>query len=259
MFRTILMLTCVSLCLWQTVAGQAWLPDPSQVRAGLPAKQYAEYRAYIDPTIATHDTVRMLQQTRAFIGMHPDYELSLLLFRNLLQAGPVTRAEERFATFPAGLQGSDLGKEVAALIARQTIQPGQTAQDFTAQTPDGHSIHLSDLRGKYVLVDFWASWCHPCRMENPNLLQAWQHYKDRGLQIVSFSMDENKDAWLKAVKEDQLPWTQVSDGHGFKSDIARTWQILYIPRNFLLDPSGNIVAIDLRGGILENTLIKIFQ
>jgi thiol-disulfide isomerase/thioredoxin len=106
---------------------------------------------------------------------------------------------------------------------------------------------LASLRGKYVLVDFWASWCVPCRAENPHLLQAYEKLKDSRFDIVSISLDDKREWWLKAVEGDKLPWQQVSDLKGFKTEIALRFGITAIPQNFLLNPEGKIIAKDLRG------------
>ena len=119
--------------------------------------------------------------------------------------------------------------------------------DFTQPDADGKEFKLSSLRGKYVLVDFWASWCVPCRAENPHLLKAYKELKDKGFEIVGVSLDETKAAWQNAVKHDGMPWIQVSDLKGFKTDIAVQYGITAIPQNFLINPEGVIVAKNLRG------------
>lgn len=119
--------------------------------------------------------------------------------------------------------------------------------DFTQTDDKGNEFKLSSLRGKYVLVDFWASWCGPCRAENPHLLKAYQELKNKNFEVVGVSLDETKAAWLNAVKQDGMPWIQVSDLKGFKSDLAVKYGISAIPQNFLINPEGVIVAKDLRG------------
>jgi peroxiredoxin len=135
------------------------------------------------------------------------------------------------------------------------------AMDFMQNDTTGKAVKLSDFRGQYVLVDFWASWCKPCRAENPNLLAAYKKFKDKNFTILGVSLDEERSrrAWLGAVQKDSLPWTQVSDLQGFKSKAAEMYGVTAIPSNFLIDPSGKIIARNLRGEELEKKLETLFS
>ncbi|MGO4290481.1 peroxiredoxin family protein [Chitinophaga sp. RAB17] len=145
----------------------------------------------------------------------------------------------------------------AEAIARKT-GIGATAMDFTQNNTAGKAVKLSDYRGKYVLLDFWASWCGPCRAENPNVLDNYEKYHSKGLEILGVSLDDKKDAWLKAIKDDGLEWAHVSDLKGWKNDVAKEYNIRAVPSNFLIDKEGKIVAVDLRGEELSQKLQEIF-
>src|SRR5690606_31430035 len=118
-------------------------------------------------------------------------------------------------------------------------------------------VKLSDHKGKYLLVDFWASWCGPCRRENPNLVKAWQKYKDKGFDVFGVSLDRKKENWVKAIKDDQLTWTQVSDLKFWNSEAAKLYGVRAIPSNVLLSPDGTIIAKNLTGEALHSKLEQL--
>ena len=136
---------------------------------------------------------------------------------------------------------------------------GKPAPDLSLEDADGKAIPISSFKGKYLLVDFWASWCGPCRMENPNVLKAYSAYKDKNFTILGVSLDKDKGAWQKAIKEDKLAWTQVSDLKYWNSQAVEVFQFQGIPFNVLIDPQGKIIAQELRGNDLENKLKEVLQ
>lgn len=136
---------------------------------------------------------------------------------------------------------------------------GSQAIDFTQKDVDGKPVSLASFRGKYVLVDFWASWCKPCRMENPNVVTAYQSYKDKNFTVLGVSLDQSKPNWLAAIKADNLTWTHVSDLQYWNNAVAQLYGIQSIPANLLIDPNGKIIARDIRGEELQNKLKEILK
>ena len=164
------------------------------------------------------------------------------------------------AKFDAALNGTEYVKQMESMIARmEKIQVGSMAPDFTLPDVDGNPVSLSSFRGKYVLVDFWAAWCPDCRKENPNIVAAWEKYKDKNFAVLGVSLDRNRDQWLAAIEKDKLAWTQVSDLKFWDSDAAVLYCIRWIPMSFLIDPEGKIVAIGLEGEELHNKLEELLK
>ena len=140
----------------------------------------------------------------------------------------------------------------------RTVAIGMIAPEISLPNVDGEIVNLSDLRGRYVLVDFWAEWCKPCRMENPNVVRMYNKYRDKGFEVFGVSLDRTREKWLQAIKDDGLIWTQVSDLKYFNSEAARTYSVSAIPFAVLLDREGRIIAKNLRGKNLEAKLEEIF-
>ena len=141
-----------------------------------------------------------------------------------------------------------------------TLNIGTTAFEIVEKNPKGELIKLSSFKGKYVLLDFWASWCKPCRQENPNLVKAYKKYQSKGFEIFQVSLDKDKNAWENAIEKDKLNnWVHVSDLKFWDAKAARLYKISKIPTNYLLDKEGKVIAIDLRGKALEDKLAEIFK
>ena len=151
---------------------------------------------------------------------------------------------------------------VADLITKvdgaKNLAVGAEAPEISMENPDGEIITLSSLKGKYVLIDFWAAWCKPCRAENPNVVRMYSEYGGDQFEILGVSLDRNREAWLKAIDQDGLPWLHVSDLQYFNNAGARTYQISAIPATYLIGPDGKIIAKGLRGASLEAKLKEIF-
>lgn len=141
----------------------------------------------------------------------------------------------------------------------EAVGIGTIAPEIKLPTPNGDTLALSSFRGKYVLLDFWASWCRPCRIENPHLVKAYEKYQDKGFEIFQVSLDKKRDSWVKAIEKDQLYWPQVSDLKYWHSEPAKLYKVQAIPANFLIDKNGRIVAKNLRGDALDAKLSEIFN
>ena len=170
--------------------------------------------------------------------------------------------EPLFLALPEQLRASPAGKDMAEkLETAKKTGIGKMAMDFTQNDTLGNPVSLSSFRGKYVLIDFWASWCGPCRQENPNVVKAFNAYNSKGFTVLGVSLDQPtaKDKWMKAIHDDKLTWTQVSDLKYWKNDVAVQYGIQAIPQNYLIDPQGKIVGKNLRGEALNKKLAEIFK
>lgn len=164
-----------------------------------------------------------------------------------------------FARFPEPLKGTKEGSVIKTYIDNKTINIGDQFVDIEGNDRDGNARKLSDLKGKYVLLDFWASWCGPCRQENPHLVKVYKSFKDKGFEIYGFSIDANRSAWLKAVEKDSLLWTNVQDANGSHSTMAAFYNVRAIPASFLINPQGVVIAKNVRGDDLERILNEEFK
>ena len=203
-----------------------------------------------------------------FIKKHSDYAVSALLFEQLYTNKAIEdeKASELYELLSDYAKNTRAAKDVKKLLdINKATAVGSIAPEFSAPDKDGNMIALKDVRGKVTLVDFWAGWCRPCRMENPNVLSVYRKYHDKGLEIIGISLDgapnqpNAKEAWLKAVEEDSLPWTQVSNLKYFEDPVAKQYNIQSIPSSFILDADGKIVAKNLRGAELEVKIAELLD
>ncbi|MDB5198262.1 MAG: hypothetical protein JWO92_225 [Chitinophagaceae bacterium] len=196
-----------------------------------------------------------------FVKRYPSSYVSPLAIIRLYQATQNgVKAEELYKLIPAQIQFSSLGNYVNQLIAESKINPiGSFVSEFTQADTAGLPINISAFRGKYVLLDFWASWCRPCRQENPNVVAAFDKFKNKNFTILGVSLDQNKKAWIDAIKMDGLNWSHVSDLKGWSNQVAAIFKVTSIPQNLLLDPEGKIIAKNLRGAVLESRLNALLK
>ncbi|MFB9862034.1 redoxin domain-containing protein [Rufibacter immobilis] len=182
-------------------------------------------------------------------------------------AGNILNLEEHFpfvdsmsVAFKQALPNSKYTKALDARLGQlRSTALGSAAPDIKLPSPQGPEISLASLRGKYVLIDFWASWCGPCRQENPNVVRMYNKYKDKGFEIFGVSLDQDRAKWLKAIENDKLTWPHVSDLKGWESSAATLYGVTAIPQTVLLDKEGKIIAKNLRGAALEEKLASLLQ
>ena len=159
-----------------------------------------------------------------------------------------------------GLKNTEEGRSFAEKLAvAQQTAVGKPLIDLHLPNQHGQQMPVSALKGQVVLIEFWASWCAPCRAEAPTLKRAYEQFHPKGFEIYAVSLDDKKEAWLKAIVEDDLPWPQVSDLKGFNSEAAKSYQIRAIPQNILVDEQGTIIAKNLRGISLLDTLADYYK
>lgn len=216
-------------------------------------KKEAVMQQYRDAITNLNNTVGQ------FIASKPSSYVSIFLLTVTRQVNEdISELEKRFNTLSPLLKASTSGKELETYITYAKVGAiGSDAIEFTQNDVNGKPVSLSDYRGKYVLVDFWASWCKPCRIENPNVVKTYNKFRDKNFTVLGVSLDQQKEPWLRAIDMDKLTWTHVSDLQFWNNAVAQLYHVQSIPQNFLIDPAGKIVAKDLRGEDLEKKLCEL--
>lgn len=197
----------------------------------------------------------------SLITKYPDSPVAAFyLYRYFTYQLPLEDLKATRAKISPALANNPYVKDLDGIIQQlENVQVGKVAPEFSLPDTAGVSVSLSDFRGKYVLLDFWASWCPPCRKENPNLVNAYQQNKDKDFTILAISLDQDKDKWMKAIHDDNLTWTHVSDLKFWDSEIPALYGVRGIPANVLLDPNGVIIAKNIKGEALHEKLKEVLK
>ena len=232
--------------------------------------QYVNYLESIKPYTnrlapdAVYDSVSVTAFEKAcedFVKNNPTSYVSPIALIQLMQASKnVAKTEKLYKTMSDGVKDSDFGQYLNQQIGEAKINPiGSVITEFSQDDTSGKSISISSFKGKYVLVDFWASWCKPCRAENPNIVAVYSKYSPKNFTVLGVSLDQAKPAWLNAIKMDGLTWTHLSDLKGWGNEVAALFHVTSIPQNFLIDPQGKIIAKNLRGEALNKKLEELLK
>jgi thiol-disulfide isomerase/thioredoxin len=199
------------------------------------------------------------EKANQYIALHPRSIFSVSLVADRATFGDYSDVKAAYELLDTTALPTNKVQQLAKrLDILKRSMPGATVFNFTQNNTNGIPVRFSDFRGKYVLIEFWASWCGLCRAENPNLLRAYQTYKGKNFTIIGVSLDDDGEKWEKAIIEDNMPWTQLSDLKGFQNELSAYYGIMAIPSSLLVDPDGKIIATNLRGETLNKKLDELF-
>jgi peroxiredoxin len=252
------------------ITGNKATLDHAVVTGSVANKIFTEYNNEITPyqylfnDDAPYDSIAIEKAaaiSKNFAKKYPNSAVSALAIIRFNQITEDEKAtEELYNSLTESVKGSGMGKYIAQLIADAQRTPiGSKVPDFTQTDTAGNPVSLSSFRGRYVLVDFWASWCRPCRAENPNVVANYNKYKDKNFTVLSVSLDQAKPAWLDAIKMDGLTWQHVSDLRGWQNAVAQQFGIMNIPQNILVAPDGTLAGKNLRGPKLNRRLSRLLK
>jgi len=205
--------------------------------------------------------LKVLEQVDEFVKAKPSSPVTpFIVYVTSPVNNDMAALEKRYNALSPAAKETFYGKEIMRVISSAKIGlEGTQALEFTQNDTANNPVSLSSFKGKYVLVDFWASWCGPCRHENPAVVAAYNAFKDKNFTILSVSLDQNKDKWKQAIQADNLTWTHVSDLKYWQNEVAQLYHINSIPANMLIDPNGKIIARNLRGEALKEVLGKLLK